>query len=453
MGGVVSLVRSTWALSYAVYLISVLVLIGTSIKSTATKSRPANFALSILGAQVSELPLTVILLNVIFYVWLTVTGTARESTIVRLFNYINVISTIGLLYMVKLSFESKGQVEQFLTQLSKESKKRVELPGPNSLDFLKKAFNPLSFPKDCTKYDSIPYWSLNEQRSAMDSDGWESVLKMALDVFRPNSVEGGDDRPVFVYIHGGAWTKGDKWLTGPIVEELIARKWVVVSINYRLDTKAGYPSHLIDCKRALRWIKDEIRIFGGDPNNVIVGGDSAGGHLAALLALTANLPQYQPGFEEVDTSVQGCVPLSASLDILDTNGYNKMDSKGRFLRDVAHREGSSDSPDNIAFLKEHSPFYRVKDAKVPFFLVHGDHDIIIPVGIARDFVKEFQSKSNAPVSYLEIPGGKHAFHVFPSPRTWYTTIATAEWLEFHFDKKPATSEKKLQVHELVEWGW
>ncbi|KAF9169370.1 hypothetical protein BGX20_010411 [Mortierella sp. AD010] len=290
-------------------------------------------------------------------------------------------------------------------------------------------------------------------RSAMASDGWKSVLQMELDIYRPNSVEGGDNRPVFVYIHGGGWTSGSKSMTGPILAELISRKWVVVSIDYRLTTKAGYPTQLTDCKRALRWIKDQINIYGGDPNNIVVGGDSAGGQLAALVAMTPNLPEYQPGFEDVDTTVQGCVPQSASMDLTDMNNRVQHDARERFIKEICHREGSPESPENMAFLKEHSPMFKVKDAKVPFLLVQGDLDVLAPVQTARDFVKEFQSKSEAPITYLEIPGAHHAFHVFSSPRTWYTVLAIAEWLEFHFDKNQTGGERKVQVNELVEWGW
>ncbi|KAF9114796.1 hypothetical protein BGX27_009830 [Mortierella sp. AM989] len=453
MGSVVSLVRSVWALSYAVHSALVLALIGVAIKGPPTKNQRANLVLSLFNNQMAELPLTVILLNACFYVWLTITGTARESAIVRFFNYINVISTIGLLYLFKRSFEAKESADKFLIQLSKEGKKHVELPGPNSPAFWKQALNPIPFPQDYTKYDSIPYWSLQEQRSAMNSDGWKSVLEMALDVYKPNSVQGGDDRPVFIHIHGGGWTQGSKSWPGPILTELISRKWVVVSIDYRLSAKAGYPTQLIDCKRALRWVKDEIRIFGGDPNNVIVGGNSSGGHMAALLALTPNLPEYQPGFEDVDTTVQGCVPQSAALDLTDMNNYGHHDGKGRFIKDVAHREGSPMSPENINFMKEHSPIFKLKDAKVPFLVVHGDLDLISPVQTARDFVKEFQSKSEASVSYLEIPDAHHAFEVYSSPRSWYTIMAVAEWLEFHFDKKQTGGKNKVQVHELVEWEY
>ena len=75
------------------------------------------------------------------------------------------------------------------------------------------------------------------------------------------------------------------------------RGWVCVAINYRLSPKATWPDHLLDCKRALAWVREHIAEYGGDPDYVVVTGGSAGGHLTALMGLTANDPQFQPGFE------------------------------------------------------------------------------------------------------------------------------------------------------------
>ncbi|KAF9963671.1 hypothetical protein BGZ65_001364 [Modicella reniformis] len=454
--GVVALVRSIWVLSYAVVSAAGLLLTGVAITGLPTKSRTANVVLSLLSNHMSELPWTVILLDVGFYIWLSITGTA-----IRLFNYVNVISVAGLLYLFKRSIDSKATVDNFLNQLSKDSRTCVELPGPNSPRFWRQFLNPLHWPENYTFYEDIPYWVSTEQMPILRSESRNSILQMVLDVYRPNKVQGGDDRPVFLYIHGGGWTSGSKKWTGPILSELLSREWIVVSTGYRLNYKDGYPTQLIDCKRALRWIKDEIRIFGGDPQNIVVGGDSAGGHLAALLALTPNLPEFQPGFEKVDTTVQGCVPQSASMDLMDMKNYNHYNTRARFIKEVARREGSAESEENLKFLTEHSPIFKINGTSVPFLVVHGSLDTMIPVQFARDFAQKFQKESNAKFNYLEIPYGHHAFHVFPSPRTWYTVIATAEWLAINFDRhEPGKqtsaaneSRQKVQVHELVEWGW
>ncbi|KAF9127975.1 hypothetical protein BGW39_005451 [Mortierella sp. 14UC] len=449
MGLVLSLVRSTWALSYAAFSLTSFVLCGFAILGEKTPSRVANVILSITSNQYSEFPLIMFFLDILFQSWLSVTGTFDVSPLARFFSYVNVITAAGIVFLFKRSLETKEVVAEFLGQISKQSQTKTELPGLISPRFWKQFMNPLHWPRNFTFMENIPYWTTKEQLHGLRTDGWESVLEMALDVYRPIKVEGGHDRPVLMYIHGGGWTSGSKGLLGPLVTEMIAQNWIVVAINHRLKCKEGYPTQLIDCKRALRWIKDEVQTYGGDPHNVVVAGDSSGGQLAAMLALTPNDPQYQPGFEDVDTSVQGCLVQSAKLDLVDVNNYCPASGREKFIKDVALRQGSAESAENLAFLKEHSPLYKIEGSNVPFLVVHGDLDFC-PVETTREFVKEFRKKSTASISYLEIPGGHHCFDMFSSPRTWYTTIATAEWLNYNFNRT-AGEKKTVRVHELVEW--
>src|SRR5262245_4527284 len=123
-----------------------------------------------------------------------------------------------------------------------------------------------------------------------------------LDLYRPKN--GATGCPVVMYVHGGAWTMGAKLGQGlPFMHHLSRRGFVCVSPNYRLSPKAAFPDHLIDLKRAMAWIRRHAADYGADPSWIAVSGGSAGGHLSALLALTANDPEYQPGFEDADTGV------------------------------------------------------------------------------------------------------------------------------------------------------
>jgi len=97
--------------------------------------------------------------------------------------------------------------------------------------------------------------------------------------------------------------------------ELVTRGWVCVAINYRLSPKATWPTQIVDAKKAMAWVKAHIAEYGGDPSFVAVSGGSAGGHLCALLALTAGDASFQPGFEDADTSVDVCVPFYGVMDM------------------------------------------------------------------------------------------------------------------------------------------
>src|SRR5207247_1142933 len=73
--------------------------------------------------------------------------------------------------------------------------------------------------------------------------------------------------------------------------------------------------------RALR--RGPMAEYGGAPAFVVATGGSAGGHLASLVALTANDPEYQPGFETVDTSVRGCVPFYGVYDFTNRHNFQR----------------------------------------------------------------------------------------------------------------------------------
>ena len=119
--------------------------------------------------------------------------------------------------------------------------------------------------------------------------------RLRMDIAMPK--EPGKGRPAIMQIHGGAWIIGDKREQGwPLIGHLAANGWVCFNVNYRLSPGATWPEHLIDLKYALKWIRDRADEFGIDPNFVAVTGGSAGGHLTAMMALTANDPELPARF-------------------------------------------------------------------------------------------------------------------------------------------------------------
>ncbi|WP_327358742.1 alpha/beta hydrolase [Streptomyces sp. NBC_01304] len=104
---------------------------------------------------------------------------------------------------------------------------------------------------------------------------------------RPAGVDG--PLPLLYYLHGGAMIMGNAWSVLP----RILREWVlplelaVLSVEYRLAPQAQYPAPLEDCYAGLVWAAAHAAELGVDPNRIIIGGKSAGGGLAAALALLA----------------------------------------------------------------------------------------------------------------------------------------------------------------------
>ena len=238
-------------------------------------------------------------------------------------------------------------------------------------------------------------------------------VDLKLDVYRHR--ERPTNCPTLLQIHGGGWVIGSKDEQGiPLMLHLAARGWVCVSVNYRLSPHATFPDHLIDLKQALRWIREHGAEYGANPDFVVVTGGSAGGHLAALMALTANAPEYQPGFEQLDTSVDGCVAFYGVYDFTDRHGIWPHNGLQRLLeRRVmkAARDAARDAYEKA------SPMSCVHAGAPPFFVIHGDADTLVPVEEARRFCALLRATSQHPVVYAEIPGAQHAFEIFPSLRT------------------------------------
>lgn len=104
-------------------------------------------------------------------------------------------------------------------------------------------------------------------------------------VYRP---EGAGPAPVLVWYHGGGWVIGDIATSDATARGLCARAdAVVVSVGYRLAPESPHPAAADDAWAALAWVAGHAAELGGDPDRLAVGGDSAGGNLAALVALRA----------------------------------------------------------------------------------------------------------------------------------------------------------------------
>ncbi len=236
---------------------------------------------------------------------------------------------------------------------------------------------------------------------------------LKLDVAMPE--EPGSGRPAIMQIHGGAWIIGDKREQGwPLLGHLAANGWVCFNVNYRLSPSATWPDHLEDLKYALHWIRRHADEYGVDPGFIAVTGGSAGGHLTAMMALTANDPEYQPGFELEDTSVQAAVPVYGVYDFTNRLGTMQDRFRRQMLEPMIMKRFLDEDPE--AFHRA-SPLDRAHPDAPPFLIVHGDRDTLAPVRDAQLFAEALRETSNAPVMYAELRGAQHAFDVFASPRT------------------------------------
>jgi acetyl esterase/lipase len=248
-----------------------------------------------------------------------------------------------------------------------------------------------------------------------------------LDVFRP--ALRAERCPTLVYIHGGAWVVGshDDLQGLPLMLRLASLGWVCVKPGYRLAPQATFPEQLVDLKRALAWIRERGAEYGADPDFVVVTGGSAGGHLSALLALTANRPEYQPGFEHVDTKVTAAVPLYGAYDLLDRNRVRPDTSHVDFL---TKRVLKCAPDENRALWEAFCPYSQVHPEAPPFFVVHGRHDSLLFFEDARYFVEALRKTSRQHVVHAELPHAQHGFELLHSVRASAVVDGVVRYLEY-----------------------
>ena len=253
-------------------------------------------------------------------------------------------------------------------------------------------------------------------------------VRQRLDIYRPK-VRPAAGCPVLLQIHGGAWMVGHKAQQAlPLMYHMAANGWICVAANYRLSPSVSFPTHLEDCKAALCWIREHGREYGMDPDFVAVTGGSAGGHLAALMGLTANRHELQKLHPQTDTSVQACVPLYGEYDFLTAHSdHPDYETIVRHLTDKIMHVSRHDDP---ALWQLASPITQVHESAPPFMVVHGDLDSLLPIAKARNFAVALESVSTSPVVFVEMPGAEHGFDMLRTVRAEYAIDGVHRFLEW-----------------------
>jgi acetyl esterase/lipase len=263
-----------------------------------------------------------------------------------------------------------------------------------------------------------------------------------LDIWRHRDIKVGDRAPVLLQIPGGAWTVNGRRPQGyPLMGRMAELGWVCVSIDYSKSPRKSWPAHIIDVKRALAWVRENIADYGGDPDYIAVTGGSAGGHLASLVALTANDPRLQPGFEDVDTTVQAAAPFYGVYDLTDAEKMHEMMMP--FLELFVMKERYADKPELFELA---SPVSHVHRDAPPFFVLHGESDSVIPTVQARAFCDALREAGARTVGYAELPNAHHAFDLFATVRSRLTADAVADFLGVVYGQHLRSRSRAARKH-------
>lgn len=226
--------------------------------------------------------------------------------------------------------------------------------------------------------------------------------------------------PWVLWIHGGGWEGGDRrwtpehWPDGWLFAELVARGLGVVSVDYRLSGEATWPAPLDDVRDALRFARVEAAGLGLDPERVGVAGESAGGHLAAMLALTAVEAEAQAQAQGT-RAVQAAAILYGVTDLTEPLDLDHMEPYDRDAAPETRMLGVRPEHD-VVLAREASPVHHVTPGAPPTLLISGDRDTLVPVVQTHRLAAALRAAGAADVEVEVVEGADHCFwEVDPLP--------------------------------------
>ena len=257
--------------------------------------------------------------------------------------------------------------------------------------------------------DRLPEGTIIERDIVYATNGDREML---LDVYRPKS---DTPLPLVIWIHGGAWDWGSKDRSNPMVG-LIERGYAVSGINYTKSREEIFPAVINDCRAAVSFLRLNADRFNLDPNRFGAAGESAGGHLTALLATVGDTEEFMkhPVTSKASSAIQAASPWSGPTNFLKLNDvkchqdYSKRHSAPSRLIGQPIKE----APEKC---RQANPITYISKADPPCFIVHGDADFVVPLNQSELLHAALQAA--AVPSTLYIPkGGNHGFSESEEPK-------------------------------------
>ncbi len=220
-------------------------------------------------------------------------------------------------------------------------------------------------------------------------------------------------RPAIVIIHGGGWIEGDKSSFAsaerhqpPNIVDLARLGFVAATMNYRLAGEAPYPAALDDCRCAIRWLRANAQKYHVDSDHIGAYGNSAGGHLALLLAVVPPETAVKPGEPNAGYSsqVQAAVSDSGPLDLL-TQHRNK-----QLITVIEKFMGGPPDGARQRTYEAASPASYVSKSIPPLLLIYGEADGQVDVATADRYVAALGGAGLADLTYIRLAKVDHCPH-------------------------------------------
>jgi acetyl esterase/lipase len=225
-------------------------------------------------------------------------------------------------------------------------------------------------------------------------------------------IPGGKPRsPLIVWVHGGAWRSGSK--SSMPLGKLVEEGYAVASVDYRLSTVAKFPAQAHDLKAGIRFLRGHSQDWHVPTKQIVIAGDSAGGHLAALVGVSNGNTELEGaiGNDRAESSdVQGIISFYGAANLATI--LQQSTPHGLEVRAPALDLLLGGQPDDVPVLARlASPVFHVDRRDPPLLLVHGDQDPQMPINQALELWSAYQ-KVKAPVQLEVVAGAAHGGAAF-----------------------------------------
>ena len=233
-------------------------------------------------------------------------------------------------------------------------------------------------------------------------------IPLRLDLYLPKQGIGDQKEaaaPLIVWVHGGAWRAGSK--SNVPIKDLVNQGFAIASVEYRLSSQAPFPAQVHDIKTAIRWLREGSSKYGYNPDQIVIAGASAGGHLAALVGVSDKHPELDgdivPNSTRADVaaivSFYGASNLETILDQSTPHGLN--------VRIPALQLLLRAQPDqDPALAKLASPVNHVGKGDPPILLIHGDQDPQMPINQSHELQGAYD-RAGIEARFDVVHGGGH----------------------------------------------
>jgi acetyl esterase/lipase len=240
--------------------------------------------------------------------------------------------------------------------------------------------------------------------------------RQVLDLYLPHEVSPGTKLPLVIWIHGGAWMGGTK--ENPQARMMVQHGFAVASVEYRLSRDAIWPAQIHDCKAAVRFLRASASKYHLDPDHFAAWGDSAGGHLVAVLGTTGGVKELEGdlGNLGVSSRVQAVVDWFGPVDLTLMASQSGSDSR--------MNHDAPDSPESRLLgglvqekkdlARTANPINYIDKSDPPFLIMHGDADPLVPHAQSVMFAKALMD-AGVETTLKTIPGAGHGGPQFRSP--------------------------------------